>query len=130
MFVASSPPVMSDGYNLMGLSVALDLLKEFRPRSRAAKDKEIILHNLCLVYSKDAKQLERAVLILSDMVARNVSLGLCNTSLCLLILAECSFMFYVLMSGILFISVLPQLEKEAFGGILQHFSSDIYRIAV
>ncbi|XP_076827471.1 tetratricopeptide repeat protein 21B [Brachyhypopomus gauderio] len=69
---SSSLPVVFEGS--VGINIAQDLLKEFLLHSRAGQDKTTILYNLCLVHSKDLKQVEKAVLVLSDMVAKNVML--------------------------------------------------------
>ncbi|XP_066538772.1 tetratricopeptide repeat protein 21B [Hoplias malabaricus] len=69
----STAPYGSDE-KLLGLSMAQDLLKTFRPRSKVGEDKATILYNICLVHSKESKQVEKAMLVLSDMVAKNVLL--------------------------------------------------------
>ncbi|XP_036445416.1 tetratricopeptide repeat protein 21B [Colossoma macropomum] len=69
----SSPPFAFGG-KLIGMSIAQDLLRTFRPRSKTGQYKAVFLYNLCLVHSKEPKQVEKAVLVLSDMVAKNVLL--------------------------------------------------------
>lgn len=64
-----------DDEKLMGMNIAQNLLKEFQPRSRAGQDKATILYNLCLIYSKEPKQIESAVRVLSDMMEKKVNLG-------------------------------------------------------
>ncbi|XP_062848130.1 tetratricopeptide repeat protein 21B [Trichomycterus rosablanca] len=70
---SSNVPSNDEG-ELMRISMAQNLLKEFQPRSKAISDKANFFHNLCLVYSKEPKQVESAVQSLSDMVAKNVML--------------------------------------------------------
>ncbi|XP_026858776.2 tetratricopeptide repeat protein 21B [Electrophorus electricus] len=67
-----SLPLIFD--RLMGMNIAQNLLKEFPLHSRTGQDKATLLYNLCVVHSKDLKQVEKAVLVLSDMMARNVML--------------------------------------------------------
>ncbi|XP_072534985.1 tetratricopeptide repeat protein 21B [Salminus brasiliensis] len=70
----STPPVSIDRGELIGVNMAQDLLKAFRPRSKAGQDKARILYNLCLVCSKEPEQVEKAVLVMSDMAGKNVFL--------------------------------------------------------
>lgn len=70
-----------DNEKLTGMNLAQNLLKEFQPRSRASQDKATILYNLCLIYSKEPKQMESAVHVLSDMMEKKVSLGFKETGI-------------------------------------------------
>ncbi|KAK2854581.1 hypothetical protein Q7C36_006450 [Tachysurus vachellii] len=63
-----------DDEKLMGRNIAQNLLREFQPRSRSGQDKATILYNLCLIYSKEPKQIESAVHVLSDMIEKKVML--------------------------------------------------------
>ncbi|XP_050953552.1 tetratricopeptide repeat protein 21A isoform X2 [Labeo rohita] len=65
---------MSESENEMRISTAHKLLARFRPRSRSEQDKLALLSNLCRIYSKEPKEVERAVLELTDMQAKNVTL--------------------------------------------------------
>ncbi|KAG9276270.1 tetratricopeptide repeat protein 21A [Astyanax mexicanus] len=73
---SSSSPVPSDidRSELIGVNMAQELLKTFRPRSKASQDKARILYNLCLVHSKEPEQVEKAVLMMSEMAGKNVFL--------------------------------------------------------
>ncbi|XP_048030804.1 tetratricopeptide repeat protein 21A isoform X1 [Megalobrama amblycephala] len=64
----------SESETEMRLSTAQNLLTMFRPRSKSEQDKARLLSNLCRIYSKEAKQVERAVLELTDMMSENVML--------------------------------------------------------
>uniref|UniRef100_A0A8B9LLD7 Tetratricopeptide repeat domain 21A n=1 Tax=Astyanax mexicanus TaxID=7994 RepID=A0A8B9LLD7_ASTMX len=63
-----------DQSELIGVNMAQELLKTFRPRSKASQDKARILYNLCLVHSKEPEQVEKAVLMMSEMAGKNVFL--------------------------------------------------------
>uniref|UniRef100_A0A671NPY4 Tetratricopeptide repeat protein 21B-like n=1 Tax=Sinocyclocheilus anshuiensis TaxID=1608454 RepID=A0A671NPY4_9TELE len=56
------------------ISTAHNILSMFRPRSKSEQDKLELLSNLCRIYSKEPKEVERAVLELTDMQAKNVML--------------------------------------------------------
>ncbi|XP_017334508.1 tetratricopeptide repeat protein 21B [Ictalurus punctatus] len=71
---SSSTPLALDEEKLMGMNIAQNLLRQFQPRSRAGQDKATILYNLCLIYSKETKQIESAVHVLSDMIEKKVML--------------------------------------------------------
>uniref|UniRef100_A0A8B9RLT8 Tetratricopeptide repeat domain 21A n=1 Tax=Astyanax mexicanus TaxID=7994 RepID=A0A8B9RLT8_ASTMX len=58
-----------DQSELIGVNMAQELLKTFRPRSKASQDKARILYNLCLVHSKEPEQVEKAVLMMSEMAS-------------------------------------------------------------
>lgn len=66
----------SESETEMRLSTAQNLLMMFRPRSKSEQDKVRLLSNLCRIYSKETKQVERAVLELTDMMSENVRLDL------------------------------------------------------
>ncbi|XP_053350629.1 tetratricopeptide repeat protein 21B [Clarias gariepinus] len=72
---SSSAPLVLDDEKLMGMNIAQNLLKEFRPHSGLSQDKATILYNICLIYSKEPKQIEKAVHILTDMIEKKVMLG-------------------------------------------------------
>lgn len=65
----------SESETEMRLSTAQNLTM-FRPRSKSEQDKVRLLSNLCRIYSKETKQVERAVLELTDMMSENVRLDL------------------------------------------------------
>ncbi|KAF7708887.1 tetratricopeptide repeat protein 21B isoform X2 [Silurus meridionalis] len=71
---SSSVPLVLDDQKLIGMNLAQNLLREFQPRSKASQDKATILYNLCLIYSKEPKQIESAVRVLSDMMEKKVML--------------------------------------------------------
>lgn len=54
------------------ISTAHNILSMFRPRSTSEQDKLQLLSNLCRIYSKEPKEVKRAVLELTDMQAKNV----------------------------------------------------------
>uniref|UniRef100_A0A673GS47 Tetratricopeptide repeat protein 21B-like n=1 Tax=Sinocyclocheilus rhinocerous TaxID=307959 RepID=A0A673GS47_9TELE len=56
------------------ISTAHNILSMFRPRSKSEQDKLELLSNLCRISSKEPKEVERAVLELTDMQAKNASL--------------------------------------------------------
>ncbi|XP_016374302.1 tetratricopeptide repeat protein 21B isoform X2 [Sinocyclocheilus rhinocerous] len=56
------------------ISTAHNILSMFRPRSKSEQDKLELLSNLCRISSKEPKEVERAVLELTDMQAKNVML--------------------------------------------------------
>ncbi|XP_073686749.1 tetratricopeptide repeat protein 21A-like [Garra rufa] len=64
----------SESENETRRSTARNLLSTFRPRSKPEQDKLTLLSNLCQIYSKEPKEVERAVLELTDMQAKNVML--------------------------------------------------------
>lgn len=64
-----------DDEKLFGMNIAQNLLRESLPSSKADQDKATILYNLCLIYSKEPKQIESAVRVLSDMMEKKVNLG-------------------------------------------------------
>lgn len=66
------PHVLDDDEKVMGMNIAQNLLREFQPRSRSGQDKATILYNLCLIYSKEPKQIESAVQVLTEMVEKKV----------------------------------------------------------
>ncbi|XP_051538517.1 tetratricopeptide repeat protein 21B [Myxocyprinus asiaticus] len=66
--------LISDSENQTGINTAHNLLKMFHPRSTAEQNKVKLLFNLCLIYSKETKQVEKAVLELTDMLSKNVML--------------------------------------------------------
>ncbi|XP_057183744.1 tetratricopeptide repeat protein 21B-like [Triplophysa rosa] len=68
---------VSESENQTGISTAQNLLKVFRTRSRSEEQKVRLLQNLCLIYSKESRQIERAVLDLTDMLSKNVMLEAC-----------------------------------------------------
>uniref|UniRef100_A0A8B9RLV5 Tetratricopeptide repeat domain 21A n=1 Tax=Astyanax mexicanus TaxID=7994 RepID=A0A8B9RLV5_ASTMX len=70
----SPVPSDIDRSELIGVNMAQELLKTFRPRSKASQDKARILYNLCLVHSKEPEQVEKAVLMMSEMAGKNASL--------------------------------------------------------
>nr|XP_055038043.1 tetratricopeptide repeat protein 21B isoform X1 [Misgurnus anguillicaudatus] len=65
---------ISESENQIGIDTAQNLLIKFHPRSKSEEEKVRLLDNLCLIYSKDAKQVEKATLDLTDMLSRNVML--------------------------------------------------------
>ncbi|XP_067290523.1 tetratricopeptide repeat protein 21A isoform X2 [Pseudorasbora parva] len=65
---------LSESENETRLSTAQNLLMRFRPRSKSEQDKVRLLCNLCRIYSKEVRQVERAVLELTDMMSKNVML--------------------------------------------------------
>ncbi|XP_065115136.1 tetratricopeptide repeat protein 21B [Paramisgurnus dabryanus] len=65
---------VSEFENQIGIDTAQNLLMKFHPRSKSEEEKVRLLDNLCLIYSKDAKQVEKATLDLTDMLSRNVML--------------------------------------------------------
>ncbi|XP_026769717.3 tetratricopeptide repeat protein 21B [Pangasianodon hypophthalmus] len=71
---SSSVPLVLDDEKLMGMNIAQNLLRDFQPRTRASQDKATILYNLCLIYSKEPKQMESVVHVLSDMMEKKVML--------------------------------------------------------
>ncbi|XP_051970171.1 tetratricopeptide repeat protein 21B [Xyrauchen texanus] len=64
----------SDSKHQMGINTAHNLLKMFQPRSTAEQNKVKLLFNICLIYSKETKQVEKAVLELTDMLSKNMML--------------------------------------------------------
>ncbi|XP_060776687.1 tetratricopeptide repeat protein 21B [Neoarius graeffei] len=71
---SSIVPLVPDDEKLMGMTIAQNLLRDFQPRSRVGQDKATILYNLCVIYSKEPKQTESAVRVLSDMMEKKVML--------------------------------------------------------
>uniref|UniRef100_A0A673GRR5 Tetratricopeptide repeat protein 21B-like n=1 Tax=Sinocyclocheilus rhinocerous TaxID=307959 RepID=A0A673GRR5_9TELE len=61
------------------ISTAHNILSMFRPRSKSEQDKLELLSNLCRISSKEPKEVERAVLELTDMQAKNVRHGFIDT---------------------------------------------------
>ncbi|XP_016122145.1 tetratricopeptide repeat protein 21A-like, partial [Sinocyclocheilus grahami] len=61
----------SESENETRISTAHNILSMFRPRSKSEQDKLELLSNLCRIYSKEPKEVERAVLELTDMQAKN-----------------------------------------------------------
>uniref|UniRef100_A0A8B9LSI0 Tetratricopeptide repeat domain 21B n=1 Tax=Astyanax mexicanus TaxID=7994 RepID=A0A8B9LSI0_ASTMX len=57
-----------DQSELIGVNMAQELLKTFRPRSKASQDKARILYNLCLVHSKEPEQVEKAVFLEASLL--------------------------------------------------------------
>ncbi|KAG1934258.1 tetratricopeptide repeat protein 21B [Pimephales promelas] len=68
------PKDLSESENDMRLSTAQNLLSMFRPRCKSEQDKLRLLSNLCRIYSKDDRHVERAVLELTHTLANNVML--------------------------------------------------------
>ncbi|XP_056119594.1 tetratricopeptide repeat protein 21B [Rhinichthys klamathensis goyatoka] len=68
------PKDLSESENEMRLSTAQNLLSMFRPRCKSEQDKLRLLSNLCRIYSKEDKHVERAVLELTDTLSNNVML--------------------------------------------------------
>ncbi|KAL1248216.1 hypothetical protein QQF64_021534 [Cirrhinus molitorella] len=64
----------SESENETRINTAHNLLAAFHPRSKSEQDKLTLLSNLCRIYSKEPKEVERAVLELTDMQAKNVML--------------------------------------------------------
>ncbi|KTF86282.1 hypothetical protein cypCar_00040340, partial [Cyprinus carpio] len=56
------------------ISTARNILSTFRPRSKSEQDKLKLLWNLCRIYSKESREVERAVLELTDLQAKSVML--------------------------------------------------------
>ncbi|TSK16080.1 WD repeat-containing protein 48 [Bagarius yarrelli] len=71
---SSSVSLVLDDEKLMGMNIAQNLLRDFQPCSRSSQDRATILYNLCLIYSKEPKQIEGAVQILSDMIEKKAML--------------------------------------------------------
>ncbi|XP_056594035.1 tetratricopeptide repeat protein 21B isoform X2 [Triplophysa dalaica] len=68
---------VSESENQTRISTAQNLLKMFCTRSRSEEQKVRLLQNLCLIYSKESRQMERAVLDLTDMLAKNMMSEAC-----------------------------------------------------
>uniref|UniRef100_A0A8C2PLS8 Tetratricopeptide repeat domain 21A n=1 Tax=Cyprinus carpio TaxID=7962 RepID=A0A8C2PLS8_CYPCA len=56
------------------ISTARNILSTFLPRSKSEQDKLKLLWNLCRIYSKEPREVERAVLELTDLQAKSVML--------------------------------------------------------
>ncbi|XP_077075262.1 tetratricopeptide repeat protein 21B [Siphateles boraxobius] len=65
------PKDSSESENEMRLNTAQNLLSMFRPRCKSEQDKLGLLCNLCRIYSKEDKHVERAVLELTHTLSNN-----------------------------------------------------------
>lgn len=79
----------SESENEMRISTAHNILSMFRPRSKSEQDKLELLSNLCRIYSKEPKEVKRAMLELTDMQAKNVRHDFINTVTAALVSAFC-----------------------------------------